>query len=127
MQIIAVFMLVMGVSMAGIWTRDIIRAHQLDISSGRFRARDPRAGTLMLPHWIAEYGTAITLVVGGVGLLVEAGWGRLLSLVALGALVYTSTNSLGWALAERTRHPYAIPMAIGALGGLASIIGLLVL
>ena len=126
MRIIAGFMIAMGVAMAGIWTRDIISAEQLDISNGRFRARDPAAGTLMLPHWIAEYGAAASLLAGAIGLLIDAGWGRSLSLVALGALLYTSTNSLGWALAERSRYPYAVPMAIGVVGGLAAVIGLFV-
>lgn len=120
-------MLVMGVGIGSIWTRDIISAEQLEISRGRRRARDPQSGSLMLPHWIAEYGTAAGLVAAAVGLFVDSGWGRPLALVALGALVYTSTNSLGWALAERGRLPYAVPMAVGVLGGLAAIIGLLAL
>ena len=119
-------MIVMGVAMAGLWARDIISARQLDISHGRLRARDPRARTLMLPHWVAEYATASALMVGGIGLVTDAGWARSLALVALGALVYTSTNSLGWALVERARLPYAAPMAIGAIGGLAAIIGLFI-
>ena len=126
MVAIAVFMIVMGVAMASIWTRDIVSAEQLDISAGRWRARDPQAGTLMLPHWIAEFGTAASLIAGASGVLIEAPWGRSLALAALGALVYTSINSLGWALADRHRFPYAIPMTVGAVGGLAAIVGLLV-
>ena len=117
-------MILMGVAMTGIWTRDIFSAEQLNISAGRWKARDPETGTLMLPHWIAEYGTAGALIVGAVGLLIDADWGKPLAFVAVGALVYTSINSLGWALAEQTRRPYAVPMAIGAVGGLAAIIGL---
>ena len=121
---IAVFMLLMGLAIAGIWTRDIVSAEQLDTSAGRWRARDPQAGTLMLPHWIAEYGTSAALVVGAIGLLIDAGWGRWLAFVALGALIYTSINSLGWALAEPARRSYAIPMAIGAIGGMAATVAL---
>jgi len=119
-------MMVMGVAMAGVWTRDIIRADQLDISAGRLRARDPQAGTFLLPHWIAEYGTAAALLAGAIGLLIDADWGRSLAFVALGTLVYTSVNSLGWALADPTRFPYAVPMAFGAVGSLAAIIGLFI-
>ena len=124
-DIIAVFMLVMGVGIGSIWTRDIISAEQLEVSRSRWRARDPQSGSLMLPHWIAEYGTATGLVAAAVGLFIDAGWGRPLALVALGALVYTSINSLGWARAERARLPYAVPMAVGVLGGLVAIIVLL--
>ena len=126
-SVIAVFMAVMGFGIAGIWTRDIVAAEQLDVTAGRLRAREPGAGSLLLPHWIAEFGTAGALLAGAIGLLTEAGWGRPLSFVALGALVYTSTNSLGWALAERTRLPYAAPMTFGSIGGLAAIVGLFVL
>jgi len=118
-------MAVMGVAIAGIWTRDIITAEQLDITAGRIRARDPHAGTLMLPHWIAEYATAISLLAGAAGLLAGAAWATPLGLVALGALVYTSINSLGWVLAERARTLYGVPMVVGAIGGLAGIIVLL--
>lgn len=126
MQIVAGFMITMGVAMAGIWTRDIISSEQLDVTNGRFRARDPAARTLMLPHWIAEYGTAFSLLAGAIGLLIDAGWGRSLAFLALGALLYTSTNSLGWALAERSRYHYAVPMAIGVVGGLAAVVGLFI-
>jgi hypothetical protein len=125
MPVIAAFMLFMGAAMGLVWTRDIISAEQLDISDGRWRARDPESGTLMVPHWIAEYGTVAALVAGAVGLLTEGSWGEPLSLVALGALVYTSTNSLGWALADRARLPYVVPMLAGLFGGLAAVIGLL--
>jgi len=118
--------MVMGGAVAGVWTRDIIRADQLEISAGRLRARDPQAETLMLPHWIAEYATAALLVVAAGGLWADADWGEPLALVALGALIYTSINSLGWALADRVRRPYAIPMTVGAVGGLAAVIGLFV-
>ncbi len=126
MPVIAIFMSLMGIALAGIWTRDIISAQKLDISAGRLRARDPQAGTLMLPHWIAEYGTAAGLVAGAVGVSSAAGWGRPLALAALGALVYTSINSLGWAIAERARISYAVPMVIGAVGGMGSIVVLVV-
>ena len=42
-------------------------------------------------------------------------------MVSLGALAYTSLNSLNWALAERKRLPYAIPMYVGLTGAGLSI------
>ena len=42
-------------------------------------------------------------------------------MVALGALAYSSLNSLGWALAERARFAYAVPMVVGLVGALVSI------
>lgn len=124
--LVAVFGLVMAAGIAGIWTVDIVRSPEIDRSRGMLQARDPSSGTRFLPHWIAEYGTAATLAIGGVGLLAATAWAPLLMLAGLGALVYTSTNSLGWALARAERRPYAIPMSVGAIGGIASVVALLV-
>ncbi len=124
--LIAVFGLVMAIGIAGIWTLDIVRSPEIDRSAGLVRARDPSNGTLFLPHWIAEYGTSVALLVGGVALLAEATWAPPLMLAGLGALVYTSTNSLGWALARSERRPYAVPMLVGAVGGVVSIAALLI-
>jgi hypothetical protein len=119
-------MVVMGVAIALTWARDMRSSPEVDRSAGLLRARDRRDGSLFLPHWIAEYATAIGLVAGGIGLVDDAGWAEGVSLLALGALTYTSINSLGWTLALRSRRPFAIPMLIGAIGGVVSIGVLLV-
>lgn len=118
---LGVFLLVMGVAIAAVWTRDIVTGARIDRASGTMRAREPGSGTLLLPHWIAEYATSGALVVGGVGLLGDRAWGRAVALVSVGALLYTSVNSLGWALAGADRRPYAIPMTVGAVGGMAGL------
>jgi hypothetical protein len=120
---VAVFMLSMGVGIAGIWTIDIVRSPEIDRSRGMLRARDGATGPLLVPHWLAEYGTAVLLAIGGLGLLLgwKAGAWAWLIAVALGALAYTSLNSLGWVLADRARLPYGVPMAIGLVGAVVSI------
>ena len=72
--IVALFMVVMAVGMAGMWTVDILRSPEIDRSRGLLRARD-RNGSVMFPHWLAEYGTAVMLLVGGLGLLLGWPWG----------------------------------------------------
>ncbi len=47
-------------------------------------------------HLIAEAVTAVLLILGGVGLLREATWGRDVSLFAHGLLVYTVIVSPGY-------------------------------
>jgi hypothetical protein len=121
---VALFAIVMGVSIATIWTRDLVRG-SVDLSHGPFRAREPGSNSLLWPHWLAEYGAAAALVVGGAGLLVDIGWGEPVSLLGLGACAYTSINSLGWALARADRRQYGIPMVIGAVGSVASAVALL--
>lgn len=121
---VAVAMLVMGAGIAGTWTRDILAGERVDLSAGFFAARDPDSGTLLWPHWMAEYATAAGLVAGAAGLVADSGWGPPLAGAALGALFYTSTNALGWAFARADRRPYAAPM----LGGVVvSVVGIMYL
>lgn len=118
-------MVVLGLAIALTWVRDMRASPEVDRSAGLLRARDRRDGSLFLPHWVAEYATATALVGGGVGLIADTSWGEGISLPALGALTYTSVNSLGWTLALPSRRPYAIPMIVGAVGGAGSIVVLL--
>jgi hypothetical protein len=108
-------MMVMGVGIAGVWTRDILAGELVDLSEGLFQARDGDDGSLLWLHWLAEYTTAACLTVGGIGLLSDSAWGGPLAGLALGALFYTSVNSLGWALARRERRAYRAPMIAGVL------------
>ncbi|HEX5827547.1 MAG TPA: hypothetical protein VFY23_08510 [Candidatus Limnocylindrales bacterium] len=119
---LAVFMLVMAVGIAGMWTVDILRSPEIDRSRGLVRARD-RNGSVMLPHWVAEYGTAAMLLVGGLGLLLgwpAGAWGWLVP-AGLGALAYTGLNSQAWVLADRSRAAYGIPIGVGFVGALAGL------
>lgn len=118
---VAVFMIVMGIAMAAIWTKDTLFNDEIDTSAGLFKARDTD-GTIFWFHWVAEYGTAALLVGGGLGLLLDAGWSPLVALLGLGALLYTSMNSLGWAFARKERYSYAAPMLVGLIGGLVAVV-----
>ena len=124
MSVIAWLMILMGVAIATIWTHDIVAGQKIDRSPGLLHARD-EDGSLFWPHWLAEYATAVLLVVGGVGLLADTAWGRTVAGLALGALFYTSVNSLGWAFAEPDRYAYAVPMTAGVVVSVAGAIGLL--
>lgn len=119
---VGVFMAAMAIGMVIIWTSDIVTADKLDINQGRWRARDPDSQSILLPHWVAEFGTALALLIGASGLLFDWNSGRSIALVALGGLAYTSVNSLGWVLADRSRLPYGVPMLAGLVGALIGII-----
>ena len=125
--LVALFMIVMGLGMAAIWTIDIVRSPEVDRSHGLLRARDRSTGSMLVPHWLAEYATAALLLAGGVWLLLGVAAGSWAWLVAagLGALAYSALNSLGWVLADRARSAYAVPMVIGFVGAIVSL-GLLV-
>ena len=121
---VAIALVVMGVAIATIWTLDIVRAEKIDASTGRVRARDPGDGSPMLPHWVVEYGTAFALIGGGVGLLLDQEWSIVVAAYGAGMLTYTSVNSLGWVLADRSRMAYGVPMIAGAVVGIITLIAL---
>jgi len=111
--LVAVFAGIMGAAMAGIWGRDILSGHGFDAPHGLLRAREADSDDLMIWHWGAEFGTALLLIAG-------AAIAEPVMLLGLGALMYTSTNSLGWALAAPARRPYVLPMAGGLVGAIIS-------
>lgn len=122
--VIGLFAVIMGGGIAVIWSIDIASGRGFDRTHGWLRAREEDSGSLMLPHWLAEYGTAVLLGLSGLLLIATAPAGEPVALVALGALAYTSCNSLGWSLARRDRFAYAVPMLIGLTGSLLALTAL---
>ncbi|MEX1295513.1 MAG: hypothetical protein AB1Z67_05005 [Candidatus Limnocylindrales bacterium] len=116
--LVAIFAGVIGAAMAGIWGRDIMSGHGFDAPHGLLRAREADSDDLMIWHWAAELGTALALIAGAFLIMINAALAEPIMLLALGALMYTSTNSLGWSLAAPERAPYVWPMAIGLIGAI---------
>ncbi len=122
-RIIPSLMIIIGTGMAYIWTSDIV--------SGRFSDRGSffqwkEEKTLLWPHIIAEYLTATGLIAGGIGLFVSGGWALPVSLLALGAVIYSAVNSTGWVLAEKNRLTYGIPIWISLVIAVCSAIILVI-
>jgi len=61
-EITAVLMMLMGVAIAGVWTRDIFVGDRINLTHGILGARDPDARALLWPHWLAEYAAAAALI-----------------------------------------------------------------
>jgi hypothetical protein len=123
--VVAVFVLVMGVAMAAIWTLDIRAGRGFEPSGRLIHAREVGTRSRLIWHWLAEYGTAATLIVAGLLLLMDAALALPVAFLGLGALAYSACNSLSWALARPERRPYAIPMVVGLIGALISVASLL--
>lgn len=113
LKVILILFIITGAGIAGIWTKDIFTNTDIDLSEGFFNARDKGTGNLFWPHWLAEYATAILLVVAPVLIFLKIEIGAQLLPFAVGALFYTSLNSLGWAFARKERFAYAFPMIFG--------------
>lgn len=124
--LVALFGGLMGAAMAGVWARDILSGQGYDAPHGLLRAREADSDDLMMWHWAAEFGTAFLLIAGALLIIAGAAIAQQIMLLGLGALLYTSTNSLGWSLAMPLRRPYVYPMAIGLVGGLISAVLLIV-
>jgi hypothetical protein len=118
--LVAIFAGVMGAAMAGIWARDILSGHGFDAPHGLLRAREADSDDLMIWHWAAEFGTAFVLVAGAFLLMIGAALAEPIMFIGLGGLMYTATNSLGWALAAPERSQYVLPLAAGLVGGIIS-------
>ncbi|HBB92137.1 MAG TPA: hypothetical protein DC042_10565 [Bacteroidales bacterium] len=122
-RIIPIFMIVMAAGILLVW--------MLEVANGKFKDQGSlpewksEGGDLIWLHLLAEFTTAGILLAGGIGLLGQNGWGYKLGLVALGALAYTSLNSLAWSFAQKSRLGYAIPMGIGFAGAVAAVVLLL--
>jgi hypothetical protein len=122
---VALFALVMGVAMAAIWTLDIRAGRGFESSGRLIHAREVGTGSRLIWHWLAEYGTATTLIVAGLLLLLDAAVALPVAFIGLGALAYSACNSLSWALARPERRLYAVPMVVGLCGALISVAWLL--
>jgi len=116
-RIIPFYMILQGIIFFALW---IPRFRDGTFQTGFFHAREN--GVLFWPHVFAEFLTAIGLIVAGFLLVLEYLQGKSIGLIALGALAYTSLNSLNWALAERRRYLLAFPMIFGLVGSIISIL-----
>lgn len=107
---IEILLIINGVGIAVLWTKDILTNPEIDYSKGFFGAREPLSGNLFWPHWIAEYSTAFLLIVAPVLSILKINTGQHILPFAVGALFYSAFNSLSWAFAKKERIFYTIPM-----------------
>jgi hypothetical protein len=72
-------------------------------------------------HLAAEFLTAVALIVGGLGLLVDSRWGLKVYLLALGMLLYTLVVSPGY-FAQRGEWPLVGMFAVVLVLALVSLV-----
>jgi hypothetical protein len=87
MRLVAGFLLVLGIGIAGLWVALLAAGQVPEVAEGRVD---------IWFHVAAELLTAGLLVAAGVALLRHRARAHLLAAVALGALVYTAINSPGY-------------------------------
>lgn len=122
--IISFFMLMIGCAMMILWIMEMFNNPEVDMSAGFFRAREKQSNNIFWFHIVAELITAVLLVASGIILVMRDENLYPVAYFALGALFYSSLNSMGWAFAYRERYNYAYPI-IG--GFMLSVIAIIVL
>lgn len=87
MTYVAIFAIITGLGMIGQWTISY-RGNQIP----ELNSEPIRIGF----HIAAEFVTALMLIIGAIGLLINPTWGRPVYLIALGMLFYTAVVSPGY-------------------------------
>lgn len=103
-----------GTLMIGQWTVALVTRRVPELESRPIEIR---------LHLVAEFLTALVLIVGGIGTLAGALVGPPVLLFGLGMLTYTAIVSPGWFLARGQRAPVAMfaVLVVIALVGAASL------
>jgi hypothetical protein len=83
----AIFAILVSLGMIGQWSFSFFSRQIPELETERIR---------IVFHLAAEMTTAVALIAGGIGLLVNAGWGIPLYLLATGMLLYTAIVSPGY-------------------------------
>jgi hypothetical protein len=112
MTFAALYAVAVGALMIAQWTFFLVRGQVPELETEPLRIRF---------HLAAEFITAIALIAGGVGLLLAAGWGRTLYLVAVGMLFYTVIVSPGY-YAQRGEWSFVAMFAAVLLLALVSLV-----
>lgn len=107
-----VFGIAVGVAMIGQWSFLLATGRIPELVDEPVRIRF---------HIAAEVATALCLIVGGLGVVAGADWGRPAYLVAVGMLVYTAIVSPGY-FAEKGQWAWLGVFAVVLGGALASIL-----
>ena len=114
----AIFSIAVGVLMIVQWIITIARGNVQSLESGSTAGR---GRTEMMFHWVAEFGTALMLLSGGIGLLVNSTWAPILFYIAAGMLIYTVINSPGY-FAQQGQWPMVVMFSAILILAIISII-----
>jgi hypothetical protein len=118
MTFAALYAIVVGVSMIGQWVFSIARRQVPGPEAGSIVGR---GSVEMLFHWAAELITALALLAGGVGLLLDWIWGVGVYLIAMGMLLYAVVNSSGY-FAQKREWPMLGVFAVLLILALISLV-----
>ena len=117
MTFAALCAIVVSIAMIGQWVLTLVKKQVPGPEAGPIVGRGP---VEMLFHKVAELVTAIALLAGGVGLLLEWAWASRVYLISMGMLLYTVINSSGY-FAQKREWPMVGVFAVILVFGLISL------
>lgn len=92
--VVGLALLLLGLAIVAYWVRYVFAGN---LAGGVFTVAN---GNYLAVHIAAEAVAALLAIVGGLGLLAARHWALATALAALGALLYTSINSMAYSLAS---------------------------
>lgn len=105
--VVGLFLILIGLGVIAFWVTYVFRGH---MPQGIWTVEN---NVYIIYHQAAEVLAALLAIVGGFGLLMGRGWGMATSLAALGALLYSSINSLAHSVKNA---PELTPIFLGVAG-----------
>jgi len=112
-NLVAVYSVLIGFMMIGMWISLLSTAQVPELHE---RPKE------LAFHLAAEFLTAILLIISGIGLLLKNDWARMLSLIALGMLLYTVIMSAGYYAHQGNTPMVAMFVALTILTILAIVV-----
>lgn len=91
-KVASIYSIFMGISMIGMWI--------MFYATGSIPELESKPIEIAM-HLLAEFATAILLIVGGIGLLQVKKWRYQIYFVSIGMLLYTLPNSSGYFMESR--------------------------
>jgi len=108
----AAFAIIVGVGMVGMWVASYYKNQILELESEPVRIKF---------HLVAEFATALLLIVSGLALLTNQSWAISSYLVAMGMLFYTIIVSPGY-FAQKGQWAYVVMFAVILVLAIASLL-----
>ena len=98
-NLVGTYSVLIGLMIIGLWISLLLKNRVPELQPASYAPR------LITYHILAEFLTAIVLIISGVGLFLDSDWARTLSALSLGMLLYTVINSPG-----KYAHENNLPM-----------------
>lgn len=85
--IASLYTIIIGITMLGMWFLLLIKREVPDLKT---------KPTQIFFHLVAEFLTAVMLIIGGIGFIMNQPWGMALFFIAIGMVIYSTINAAGF-------------------------------